>query len=222
MQRHDPDRAAPAVVPLPASDIGEAVDVLAAAFGGYPALRYIVGDAGPRFEGHLRTLLRFFCEARAVRGEPILGVRAGGRLAAVALASLPDAVAPPGALDARRASTWAALGAPARARYEELGRTWQGFALADPHVHLNLVGVLPAQQGAGFGRALVDGVQEISRAHPSSRGVTLTTEVAANVALYRRLGFTVVGEAEVGPSLRTWAMVRPDAPGAVAPAAART
>jgi ribosomal protein S18 acetylase RimI-like enzyme len=128
----------------------------------------------------------------------------------VALATLPDAVAPPGALDAARERTWALLGAAARARYEDLGRRWQRLAVAEPHLHLNLVGVRSAHRGRGLGVALVQAVVDRSRSHPTSCGVSLTTETEANVGFYQTLGFEIRGSVEVAPGLRSWVLFRPN------------
>jgi ribosomal protein S18 acetylase RimI-like enzyme len=205
--------AAPAVPPveaMPSAADEQAVEVLAEAFGDYPMLRYLIGVEGDAFAGRLRVLLTFFVAARRARAEPLLGVRADDGWAAVALATLPDAVAPPGALDAARERTWALLGAAARARYEDLGRRWQRLAVAEPHLHLNLVGVRSAHRGRGLGFALVQTVVDRSRSHPTSCGVSLTTETEANVGFYQALGFEVRGEVEAAPGLRSWVMFRPN------------
>jgi hypothetical protein len=39
-------------------------------------------------------------------------------------------------------------------------------------------------------------------------GVSLTTEYPANVPLYERVGYTVVGHAVIAPGLETWGFFR--------------
>lgn len=201
------------VVALVAGEAASVVDVLVAAFAGYPALRYLLhGTPAAAVPGHrdaLATLFGFFVAARFARGEGVLGIRDGRGWAAVALVSDPDRATPPGALDELRAATWATLGTAARARYEAMGLAWQRLAVAAPHLHLNLIGVRPDRQGAGLGRRLLDHVQALARAHPTAAGVALNTEVEANVAWYRRQGYTDVGDAEVAPGVRTWVLYRP-------------
>jgi hypothetical protein len=53
-------------------------------------------------------------------------------------------------------------------------------------------------------------VHLMSRRRSKSRGVTLTTEDPANVALYEHLGYEVVGHARISPELETWGLFRPD------------
>lgn len=205
-----PERRPPVpIADVPTADDPAVVAALADAFGDYPTLRYLIGPAEASYRARLEALLAFFVAARRARGEPVLGVRAAGAWAAVALASLPDAAAPPGALDAVRERTWALLGADARARYEDLGARWRALAAAAPHVHLNLVGVRAAHRGQGLGAALVRAVVARAAAHPTARGVSLTTETEANVGFYRALGFDELGSVDVAPGLRSWVLYRP-------------
>jgi len=53
-------------------------------------------------------------------------------------------------------------------------------------------------------------VHELSRTDPRSVGVTLTTEVPANVSLYQHFGYEIVGQASVAPGLTTWGFFRAD------------
>jgi hypothetical protein len=50
----------------------------------------------------------------------------------------------------------------------------------------------------------------MSRDHPDSRGISLTTESAGNVPFYQRLGYRMVGHGRIGPGLETWGFFRPD------------
>jgi GNAT superfamily N-acetyltransferase len=102
------------------------------------------------------------------------------------------------------------LGADARRRYEECVRAWEPLGVAEPNIHVTMLGVTPRLQGRGFGRVLLERVHAMSREHPESRGVTLTTESAANVAFYCHLGYRIVGRAAIAPGLETWGFFRPD------------
>jgi len=145
--------------------------------------------------------------ARRLRGEPVLGAFAGGRLAGVALVSGSDGPSSD-ALDGHREALWAELGAAARARYEAYGAAASAatVAVAGPRLHLNLLGTSPASRGLGLGNALVRHVLE--RADAQRRTVTTTTEDAANVGFYERHGFTVLGTAALGTDLTVWGLAR--------------
>ncbi len=100
------------------------------------------------------------------------------------------------------------------ARYAIDGRSWValddagdgiGYVLVDivdANAHIEQVSVRPDRQGAGVGRALIECV----RTWATEMGIaalTLTTftDVPWNAALYRHLGFRVLGEEEIGPEL---------------------
>jgi ribosomal protein S18 acetylase RimI-like enzyme len=186
----------------------DVVRVVCEAFADYPVMRYVLGDRGDYAE-RLRTLIGFFHGARVLRDDAILGIAENGRLIAVALCSLPDRVAPP-ELDLLRDRTWAALGADARARYDDCVRAWESTGVDEPNIHVNMLAVLPEHQGRGLARALLERVQAMSRERADSHGVTLSTESERNVALYQHLGYGVVGQATIAPGLETWDFFRPD------------
>ena len=80
---------------------------------------------------------------------------------------------------------------------------------AEPHWHLDIVGVSPDHQGTGVGSALVKtGLTEADRA-----GVPafLVTSHASNVPFYEHHGFAVTEEFDLGP-VQNWAMLRQPQP----------
>jgi len=101
------------------------------------------------------------------------------------------------------------------AEYVEDGRAWVavdegdeaiGYAVVDVvdgRGHLEQLSVVPAAQGRGHGRALVEAVVgwAVERGFDA---VTLTTfrDVEWNRPLYERLGFAVLAQDEWGPELR--------------------
>jgi GNAT superfamily N-acetyltransferase len=186
----------------------DVVRVLCAAFVDYPVMRYVLGELGD-YPERLRTLIGFFHGARVLQGDPILGIAERGELVAVAVCTAPGGVAPP-ELALLRERTWAALGADALARYEDCVRAWDSTGVDEPNIHVNMLAVVPVAQGRGYGRALLERVQAMSRERADSRGVTLSTESERNVALYRHLGYRVVGRATIAAGVETWDFFRPD------------
>jgi GNAT superfamily N-acetyltransferase len=186
------------------------VDVLCAAFFDYPVMRFVLGPDEPDYPSALRRLIGLFVAARVLRGEPMVGLPGASGLVAAAIVSRPDGAPAPDAFRALAEEVWADLGAPARARYEAFVRACAQFKVDRPHLHLNMIGVRPHQQGSGLGRKLIERVHEMSRADGSSVGVTLTTEHPDNVPMYQHLGYGVIGHATVAPDLRTWGFFRPD------------
>jgi ribosomal protein S18 acetylase RimI-like enzyme len=213
------------VVRVPSLEAHRVVDVLAEAFFDYPVMRFVLSDAGEDYPHRLRTLVGFFVMARAFRDEPLLGVPlhgggeadrneasdSGGALAAAATVSLLDGRPSPPELAEMRERVWGQLGEGARARYESCGHSWAPLEeVGHRHIHLNMIGVRDRARGLGLARRLIDRVHEISRATPGSKGVTLTTEDPANVRIYERLGYHVVGHVRIAPELESWGMFRLD------------
>ncbi len=74
------------------------------------------------------------------------------------------------------------------------------------HWYLPAIGVEPMLQGKGYGSALLaQGVQLCDGAHVAAY---LETTNPANIPLYRRFGFEVVGEIQVGSSPSVIPMLR--------------
>ena len=186
----------------------EVVRVLCQAFADYPVMRYVLGDAGD-YPARLRTLIGFFHGARVLRDDAILGISRGHELCGAALCSLPDREDPP-ELALLRERTWATLGADALARYGDCVRAWESTGVNEPNIHVNMLAVVPDHQGRGLARALLERVHAMSRERADSRGVTLSTESERNVALYRHMGYRVIGQATIAPGLETWDFYRPD------------
>lgn len=171
------------------------VDTLVAAFQGDPGFAWVCPDAARRLE----VLRRLF--AGALRH----GRRRGG------VASVDDG---------RSVGIWLphdhaviGLGAAARSgmlllplqvgprtmrrlnRLEHAGMAAVGEAVATPFAYLMALAVDPSRRGRGLATATVRQVEE--QAHSAGhRTLALRTELAANVHLYRHLGFEVVNRAK--------------------------
>jgi ribosomal protein S18 acetylase RimI-like enzyme len=197
-----------AVSILGPDDVPGIVSVLAESFHDYPVMRFVLGD-DEEYDTRLETLVTFFVMARVLRDEALLGVRGADGLAAAALVSRPSAPSPDRLVDLRE-ETWAVLGAEERSRYEAFGEATMPFTPPVDHLHLNMIGVRRAAQGQGLGGRLLEAVHTRSAGDAGSAGVSLTTEVESNVALYQRFGYEVLGGAEVGSAFTTWGMYRPD------------
>ena len=190
-------------------DKAEAVEVLAAAFHEYPVMRFVLKDAGDAYEERLRALIGFFCDLRFTRDFPVLGLREGGGLVAVAGINDPEPGPWPPALHEAWASAGQAIGRGAHDRLERFETASADILVAAPHYYLGIIGVRPGLQRRGFARLLIDELCRMSRAHRRSTGVALTTERAENLPVYRRFGFEVVGEADID-ELHSWGMFRAD------------
>jgi len=149
--------------------------------------------------------MTFFVSARALREEPIFGIRnTENKLVAAATVTLPGEILSPQELFKLRDELWAELGSEEEARYENYGNKAFSLLPKSPHHHLNMIGVRNAYQGKGLARKLITEVEELVSKHTSSIGVSLNTEVKANVNFYLHHGFELVSQAEVDKSIQTW------------------
>jgi GNAT superfamily N-acetyltransferase len=114
----------------------------------------------------------------------------------------------------RADATWSALGDAARDRYHAYADAAKTVLIDRPHHHLNMIGIVHAEQGRGHARVLLDAVAELARQDRTSTGITLTTELPKNVAIYEHAGYRVHGHVRVAPGLETWGMWR-EAPASV-------
>lgn len=193
---------------LVGSDVDEVTAVLADAFAAYPTTDWFFGEHPLDRHAALAALMRFFVTARVLRGEPLIGVRMGGEVVAVALVSLLDGRPAPDAVAAARDALWEEVGTEVRRRYEAYGAALAPLLAHPGSVHLNVLGVRPAYRGQGLARCLLDHVHRLATRIPDSRGVSLATEDPANVALYERFGYVRLGSVQVAPGVTSWAMRR--------------
>jgi GNAT superfamily N-acetyltransferase len=197
---------------LPPNRIDEVVDVLSDAFGNYPVMRFVIGQAGNRYAHCLRTLVHFFTAARFVRNDLVMGVTTDDdKIVAVANINRPGERGSPSSLDELREQVWHELGDTARSRYEAYGEATRKFVIEQPHYHLAMLGVRSSYAGQGLARRLLDALHEKSYRDRESRAVTLNTEDPRNIPLYQHFGYQVIGQARVSDELQTWAFYRDDA-----------
>lgn len=193
---------------IPGELVESVVDTLHEAFHDYPVMRFVLGPDVAHFDDMHARLIRLFVMGRVLSNDPVFGIGDPNHLEAVATVTLPQPKGIPEELTEYRKAAWARFGSEAKARYDVLCEIWGQLDIEEPQYHLNMIGVRNAHQGKGHGRRLVEHVTRISDCDPESNGVSLTTEFAANVPFYERLGFEVTGYAEVAPGLETWNFFR--------------
>jgi GNAT superfamily N-acetyltransferase len=180
--------------------------VLCDAFRDYPVMQFVIGPGQDDYDDRLRRLVGFFVRRRLGGGAPLLGVSRDGGLVAAAALTVPAESPPSADLVEMRVALWRALGDDARERYDRYGRAAGQFESDAPHHHLNMIGVRRAHAGRGCARTLLDAVAQLVREDPASTGVSLTTEVAGNVAFYEHFGFRQVGHVRIAPDLESWGL----------------
>jgi ribosomal protein S18 acetylase RimI-like enzyme len=185
---------------------GEAAQLLSEAFLDYPAFLAI----GPQRPGPRRTLIRnYFRSQMAIArgfGGRVLAAAADGEPVGVALVFEPGHHDPPAWTVAYHAP-FLLFGPGAVARGIRVLVTLGGVHPDEPHVFLSAVGVRPARQRSGAGRALVGEV--VARAEELGTPAFLHTARPENRAYYRAVGFEEVHEGVLPRGHRFWSMLRP-------------
>lgn len=191
----------PVVRPATAADLPRAIATLTNAFAHYAFTRHTIAA-----DEHLRRLHRFNELFLREIGIPHGRVWVANDGEAVAIWTTPQSTGI-GDTFARLAPEFVALAGDRAAQYESAEATMQGHRPQQPIWFLGSIGVDPAHQGKGLGRAVVTPGLEAA----ADAGVLafLETSDPGNVRFYRKLGFEITAEYDLpdgGP--RTWSMIR--------------
>lgn len=206
--------AHPEVVALTTDRLDETVEVLAESFFNYPTMRYVLSSAGASYPARLRGFVRYLTEARLSRGHPVLGIDQGEPtgIVAAALVDPPGRTAPDGRpIAGASVALLDVLGPEAADRLRSFSESIIPLEPDYGFYYLAMVGVLSSHRGRGLSHALIDRVIRLSSKDKSSKGVLLTTEHEATVALYEGMGFVTLGEVHTPDHrLFSWTMFRSD------------
>jgi ribosomal protein S18 acetylase RimI-like enzyme len=194
-----PETGKPYVTSLYPEQHDQAAVSLGRAFINDPAFKVILPDITEpvaRAE-HLADLFRAQLAVERRMGQPVFGVLYDGRVVAAAVT---EGMGHPGIFGLMAAG----LGQlPRLVR----GVGWGGMVRAlnifstlannhpkEPHLYLACLGVDPAFQGKGYGKALLDRLALEVQVRPEIAGVYLETGTEANVAFYSSKGYEILGE----------------------------
>jgi ribosomal protein S18 acetylase RimI-like enzyme len=198
--------------PLERHQARDAAAVLGRAFAESPAyLAALSHLAGPRRDAALERVKRGFVEA-AVRYHEAESIWVGQQLAGVSLILAPGQYPPTLRAEAWQASGCATTGARGIASFIRFRTHNAKHHITEPHYYLFVLGVDPAFQGRGLGRALLAKLHE--RVDARQVPAYLETDTTRNVRLYESVGYSVLTDGGVAglPGLRFWTMRRPVTP----------
>lgn len=177
-----------------------------AAFGTDPLLRWVWADDA-RYAGCAPAFFGLLLDLRLDSGE--VWVTEEAEEDAVTSVAMWD---PPGGLlvptpPERWAQAQAGFSPRERAAWAAYDEVMSVPASAGPHWYLGVLATAPGRQGQGLGRAVTAPV--LAAADRTGMPAYLETATETNVAIYGRLGFRVVREADLpGSGPRCWLMCR--------------
>ena len=195
---------------LTLADRPTAVSILTLAFITDPLMACVLEDQITS-EAKNKALTAIMDYSLAIREQlnwPILGLWSGGDLAGVAALSLPYAGAWPDSLTVQYQALRDLLGHKGTHQLETYGEISERARPKQTHIFLGVLGVDPKAQGRGYGRRILDAVQDYSDASPGSIGVFLDTANPIYVAFYERCGFVRLEHFQV-EEVGMWCLYRP-------------
>lgn len=181
------------------ADSARALATVALAFANDPMMRWSFPDPG-RYLALAPDFLRAFGGASFTQGT----ADQAGDFAAVAL-WLPPGFAPDG--ETMGAIIQANMPAERMQDGGGLMEQMERFHPKEPHWYLPLIGTDPPRQGKGFGSALLE--HAMSRCDRDGKPAYLESSKPANIPLYERFGFKVMGTIQQGSSPPLTPMFRP-------------
>ena len=188
------------IVAVSEAETERAIAVLTAGFVADPFIRWIfpdVQDFLAHYPGFVRYLVRPSCQAGGLFAEKNFGaaaawLRPGVEPEEQALGRYIDETVCPEIRDA-----FYAAGAQMAEYHHRAGPCW----------YLPAIAADPTRQGQGLGSALMK--HALEACDEEGTNAYLECSNAANIPLYQRHGFEIVGEIQVGSSPTTLPMVRP-------------
>jgi GNAT superfamily N-acetyltransferase len=193
------------------ADVAAAALALEAAFAADPLIVYFFHNHPLGSAAASRQFFALLLRLRIALGMPALVLKEGERVVGAAMGYDTERPAWPEPY----AGEWTRFAAETpgfSARLQVYEACSHAHEPAAPHYYLGVLGVHPALQGQGAGKALLAAFCRRSAADPLSAGVYLDTGQASSLEFYLRNGFTLRGEDDLdGTPL--WCVFRADAGG---------
>ncbi len=180
----------------------EVMRLLTASFANDPLYVYLGGSPRQR-QRLIRSLLRFH---RLQQGLDIQAVR-NGELVGVALVQRGGLSIPLGRVVRHLAPLLFRFDVAALIKLGRYHRLTARHRPSAPHDYLFTMAVAPAEQGKGYGKALLEEVHRHSAANSTSCGVALDTENPDNLGWYEHFGYTVTARSRLG-AVSIWHLFR--------------
>jgi ribosomal protein S18 acetylase RimI-like enzyme len=200
------------IAALTFDDRDAVITIWSESFYNYPAIRecfLAYAEDEQQYLDALPYLFGFFFDFHFYQKTHLLGIRCEGELVSAIACMRPEEQVWPQALHQSFNNLKETLGDECVRKidlYEEITGNQRP---SNPHYFVEIVGVLNNHQGKGYARQLLQRIQHLSAADPSSNGVFLDTEDVKNVALYQHLGYVLTGESDI-EGLHSWHFFRAD------------
>jgi ribosomal protein S18 acetylase RimI-like enzyme len=189
-------------------DLPDAIAALAAAFAVDPLMHYFFADNPGGVTAQVPRFFSILLQARLALAMPALVLEHNGRVMGLAMGY--DTTRPTWPKDMDKALADLEAETPAlAARFAAYEAIADAALPGEPHHYLGVIGLHPAMQGQGAGKALLDAFCALSETDPLSHGVFLETASPGNVHFYERNGFAIRGKGDL-PGTPLWCLYQPN------------
>ncbi|MGL5831749.1 MAG: GNAT family N-acetyltransferase [Waterburya sp.] len=194
------------IIPLEAKHKENAIEVITAAFDGYPLMNLYFGNS---YKHSIKALWQYIFDVSPMHNSLLLGAMVRDELQGVIFASPPEIEKnqDKSAIAHLEARLFEAVGQEATEFFDLYFKLKSDRQPSQPHFYVNALGVHPRSQGMGIGSALLEQINILSDRHPESNCVALDTETEQNVAYYQRLGYKVSSTSNLD-RVKIWFMIR--------------
>ncbi|TNC82527.1 MAG: GNAT family N-acetyltransferase [Oleiphilus sp.] len=186
------------VVRLDPAALTEAKTILFHAYKNEPTFKYLFEYGRPGYEQRVRATIRELVSLHFETDQDVIGLALDNHLIAVALIGSPDV-----RLNLARQFTWRArmmmtAGMDCTWRYIDYHKQIHACLTDDLHHELPLFGVDDKYRNMGYGRKLMQAIENICMENPRSVGIALDTGNSRYLDFYSELGYSLVGEIRFG------------------------
>lgn len=188
-------------------DVGKAIAVLGDAFAADPLMLFLFRDNPGGVRAGAMEFFALLLRARLALDMPALVLRKGGKVLGAAMGY--DISRPVWPDDLTQEWNRFEARIPGfAARLADYDKICEAHQPEQAHYYLGVIGVDPALQGQGAGKAMLDAFCAASHADPASAGVYLDTANPASLRFYYNNGFVLRGEGRLEDA-PIWCVFKP-------------
>jgi ribosomal protein S18 acetylase RimI-like enzyme len=191
---------------LPPNRKMEASTVLSSAFYDYKTIRNFINDNTSSYESKLKYLIEYLCEVTFLYDDYVIVVIDNDEIVAAALVQKPGKKIIPEQISDLDNFLRDKIGDEAFQRFDDYEDITDRYKPDYDHYYIDTIGVHPNQQGKGYGRFLLEKINELIEEDKTCNTVCLFTESPENVKFYEHNGYRIFAEADFD-SQHTWCMI---------------
>lgn len=186
------------VVRLDPGAFTEAKAILYHAYKNEPTFKYLFEYPRPGYDQRVRATIRELINLHFATKQDVIGLALDNHLIGVALIGSPNV-----RLDLAKQLKWRmrmmlTAGMDCTWRYIDYHTQIHKCIPQDEHHELPLMGVDSKYRNMGYGRQLMQAIENICKENPNSSGIALDTGNARNLDFYKSLGYKVIGTVKLG------------------------